>query len=385
VAGELRSVGLNALFLDPGVSGGTETYLRQLVPALAAEYPHVRFSVVTTRSGARELRAVGWADFVTLHQLPTEDTQRLRRVLAEETLLPALAAKQRWQLVHSLANRAPAALAQASVLTLHDLISYHAKGMSPWIAVPARLTTRLGVRRADAVVALTSTAAEDICHEFALDHSRVSVVPHGVGRPAEIEPPPGDEIRRRFELDGARVVLCVAAKRAHKNQELLVRALPLLPADVRVVCAGQDEGYERRLRELSRELGLEDRLRLPGYVPDEELEGLWRVAGCAAFPTLAEGFGLPVLEAMERGKPVACSDIPVLREVAGDAARYFEPHDAKGAAAAIGAAIGDEQLARAGRERAARFSWPAAARATFAVYERALARRQHPSGASSHR
>src|SRR5439155_1464621 len=92
------------------------------------------------------------------------------------------------------------------------------------------------------------------------------------------------------------------------------------------------------------------------------------------FPTLAEGFGLPVLEAMQRGRPVACSDIPVLREVGADVPFYFDPGDPASAAQAIGAAMFDgDERAEAARRRAATFSWPRAAEGTFAAYERARA------------
>jgi glycosyltransferase involved in cell wall biosynthesis len=175
-------------------------------------------------------------------------------------------------------------------------------------------------------------------------------------------------------LENSRVVLCLAAKRPHKNQALLIRALEELPSDVRVVCAGYDDGYEEELRALAAELGMTDRVRLPGYVDDADLEALWKVADCAAFPTFAEGFGLPVLEAMHRGVPVACSDIPVLREVAEPAALFFDPRTPHSAAEAIAEALGNLRLANAGRRHAARFSWEAAARSTFEVYERAARR-----------
>jgi glycosyltransferase involved in cell wall biosynthesis len=121
-----------------------------------------------------------------------------------------------------------------------------------------------------------------------------------------------------------------------------------------------------------RELALDDRVRLPAYVPDEELESLWRLADCAAFPTLAEGFGLPVLEAMARDVPVACSDIPVLREVGGDVPFYFDPHDPAAAARAIEAAMADGEAVERGRRRVGEFSWERSAERTLDVYERAL-------------
>jgi glycosyltransferase involved in cell wall biosynthesis len=165
----------------------------------------------------------------------------------------------------------------------------------------------------------------------------------------------------------------VAAKRPHKNQELLVRALASLPADVAVVLVGHAEPYENELRRLAAELGVARRVHLLGYVTDSDLEGLWRAAACAAFPTLGEGFGLPVLEAMQRGVPVACSDIPVLREVGGPVPHYFPPHEPEAAARAIQDAWSDAAAAAAGRARAAGFTWEAAARGTWEAYERALA------------
>ncbi len=121
------------------------------------------------------------------------------------------------------------------------------------------------------------------------------------------------------------MVLSLGAKRPHKNQALLVRALPHLPEDVRIVLAGHAEPYEATVRGLAMELGVADRVVFTEWVDDRALEGLWSVASVAAFPTLAEGFGLPLLEAMARGVPVAASDIPVFRETAGTWPRYFNP------------------------------------------------------------
>ena len=121
---------------------------------------------------------------------------------------------------------------------------------------------------------------------------------------------------------------------------------------------------------------VQDDVRLLGFRPAEELEGLYSLAKGVVLPSLYEGFGLPVLEAMTRGVPVACSDIPALQEVAGEDALHFAPTDAPGIASAIERLLGDtqlaEQLAAAGRRRAALFSWARAAEATLSCYRRAL-------------
>jgi glycosyltransferase involved in cell wall biosynthesis len=228
-------------------------------------------------------------------------------------------------------------------------------------------------RRADSLLAPSAATRDEICELFHLDPATVAVVPHGAGRPPGVEPVPKAELRERYALDGARVVLCVAAKRPHKNQGLLLRALEHLDDDTVVLLAGHAEPYEGELRAQAARLGVEDRVRFLEFVPDAELEGLWRLAECAAFPTLGEGFGLPVIEAMARGVPVACSDLPVLREVGGDVAHYFTPDDPVAAAAAIEAARADAEARMAGPQRAARFSWEESARLHWEAYDRALA------------
>ncbi len=143
---------------------------------------------------------------------------------------------------------------------------------------------------------------------------------------------------------------------------------------MRVLLAGHPEPYEDELRALAGELGVASRIVFTGYVSDAEREGLWRMAACSAFPTLGEGFGLPVLEAMAHGVPVACSELAVLREVGGEIPHYFDPADPAAAARAIGAALHDSSARITGPERAGEFTWQAAARGTHESYLRALPR-----------
>ena len=371
-------IGLAALFLDPGVSGGAETYLRNLVPALVSLRPDLRFELATTRRGAAALAAEPWAEEVTLLRLPCDDDQAIRRTLWEAAGLSAMARRRGWRLMHSLSNRGPRTMPCAHVITIHDVIFFHHATMG-WISDRGmRWVVRRAGRGADAVIAVSEVAADDIALTLGIDRQRVTPIAHGAGRTAA-GGPPVEGAAARYGLTGGRVVLCVAAKRPHKNQALLVEALARLPGDVVLVLAGHDEGYGVELESRARAAGVWDRVRLLEYVPDDELEALWSLAACAAFPTRAEGFGLPVLEAMQRGVPVACSDIPVLRQVAGDAARYFDPHSAGEAADAISACLDDPGTATRGRERAAQFSWTRSAEETLAVYERVLADRGNAS------
>jgi glycosyltransferase involved in cell wall biosynthesis len=368
-----RHVILNALYLAPGVSGGPETYLRGLAPALAKEFPNVTLTVLTTPSGAASLRSDGWESFLRIQELPGEDGQRMRRQWAEQALLPRKARTGGAEIVHSLASLAPVYAGARSVVTLHDVTFL----LRPTFG---RVTTwsmggliKIAARGADALITGTVAARDETCAVLGIDPARFTVVHHGHERPADLGATPAAVVRDRYELGGARVVLCVAAKRPHKNQELLIRAAPMLEEDTVIVLAGHSEPYEEKLRSLTEELGLASRIRFVGYVSDEDLEGLWGVASCAACPTLGEGFGIPMIEALAHGVPVAASDLPVLREVGGELPRYFDPHDPADAARAIGAALSDTTTPREGMARAAQFTWSAAARGTYAVYERVLA------------
>ena len=368
----VKSVALNALFLEPGESGGPETYLRELVPALAREYPEVRLVVFTTGRGRSALSRDGWGDFADVRSLPTEEHRRVRRQLCEQLALPVAARRVGVELLHSLANTGPLhGPGLAKVLTLHDVIFAQ-------LATFGRATTwglnrvALGAaRRADSLITASASARDEICSVLRLDPARLTVVPHGVGPVPRADPADEAVVRAKLGLERRRVVLCLAALRPHKNQGLLVRAAGSLPDDVAIVLAGHQEPYVERVKELASELAVTDRVRVAGYLDDPELERLWSMADCGVFPTLAEGFGLPIVEGMARGVPIACSDIPVLREVGGDVPRYFEPHDPAAAAAAITASLGDRERGRLGVERASRFTWSDAARGTMEAYERA--------------
>jgi glycosyltransferase involved in cell wall biosynthesis len=184
-------------------------------------------------------------------------------------------------------------------------------------------------------------------------------------------------VRERHGLDGRRVALAVATNLPHKNLPILIGALSAMHPEGRPVLVLAGHGTDDpRLQMQAAAAGLADDVRTLGACSIQELDGLYAVADCLVLPTLHEGFGLPVLEAMARSLPVVCSDLPALREVAGDAAVYFDPRVPAEIAQALERVLGDTALAsrlrRLGSARAGKFSWQAAAERTLQSYLAAL-------------
>jgi len=189
-----------------------------------------------------------------------------------------------------------------------------------------------------------------------------------------------DAVRRRLNLGPEPVVLSVAGKRPHKNLHGLIRAWALLPAPrPLLVLPGSANAYEVQLRALAGELGVQESIGFLGWVADEDLDDLYAIARCVVLASFEEGFGLPVLEAMARDVPVACSDVGALSEVAGDAALLFDPHSPATIAVAVARILAEPELAAdlvaRGRERCRQFTWRRTAEATLGSYRRALAAR----------
>jgi glycosyltransferase involved in cell wall biosynthesis len=216
---------------------------------------------------------------------------------------------------------------------------------------------------------LSESAKADIVRFLGVPSDRVDVTYLGPGIADDVAPAPEDELRNRFDLGDGPVVLSVSAKRPHKNLERLFAAIERV--DAVLLVTGYATPFETELRQKAGK-----RVRVAGWVSDEALAGLYDLSTCLAFPSLAEGFGLPVLEAMRRGLPVVCSNASSLPEVAGDAAIYFDPTDTEAMASALQHVLSDAELrarlTAAGRRQAERFSWEATARATLASYDRAL-------------
>ena len=364
-------VAYNLLHLVPGETGGAEVYARRLLPALREADPQLRQTVVVGPPAANE----DWGEGVTVIPLRFDPRSRPRRVLAEQTLLPRAVRRSGAKLLHNVFNTAPAASHVRQVTTIHDLIHrrYPERGLT---ARGVPVMVGLAARRSARVLTVSEASKTDIVRFLDIPGDRVDVAPNGPGLAEDAAGPPADEIRRRFDVGDAPLVLCVAPNLAHKNVPRLVEAMVRIP-DAVLVLPGYETGRDAALDALAEEVGVAPRLRRPGWVDESTLDGLYRAADCFVLPSLAEGFGLPVLEAMLRGTPVACSNATSLPEVAGDAALLFDPEDVEAIAVSVGRILDDGELAdrlrAAGRERARRFTWSESARRTLHCYRRTLA------------
>jgi glycosyltransferase involved in cell wall biosynthesis len=370
-------VGLNALHLVPGETGGGEIYARRLVPALVEAAPEIELVLFAGREAAPALGQEGWAEAVEVVRIPVRARSRVRRVLAEQTLIRRAVRRARVELLHNLFTTAPAFPGVPQVTTIYDLIyqrypethgGLRARGLE--VLVP------LAARRSRRILTLSEATKRDIVERLGVPGDHVDVTYAGPGMAEDIEPIGEGELRHRLELGDAPIVLAVTAKRPHKNVERLIDAFGRLEDQHTVLLVvGYATAFEPDLRRRADSLG--DRVRFTGWVDDAMLEGLYRAATCLVFPSLAEGFGLPVVEAMRRGLPVACSNATSLPEVAGKAAVYFDPTDTNAIARAVESILADSELRQrlraAGLVQAAKFSWGATARTTLAAYERALA------------
>jgi glycosyltransferase involved in cell wall biosynthesis len=225
-----------------------------------------------------------------------------------------------------------------------------------------QLVTGMVLRRAAAMTAPSRASLAEIRRHYPTAPNP-TLVPNGVDvKPfGQVTATAVAAARDRYQLPPV-FILAVGAHRPHKNHEVLVRALASVPDHVELVIVGYfDRSFHDPLPGLIAELGLESRVKLVPDVADEWLPAVFRAASVFAFPSLAEGYGLPVLEAMAAGVPVVMSDIEVLAEVAGQAALMVPPRDAASWAAALMAVLGDPalsgRLTEAGRAVAAAASW----------------------------
>lgn len=379
-------VGLNLAYLVED-SGGSGTYARMLVPNMLEADPTLELSAWIGTTAPDWLMREPWAERVRWIRLPVRGIGSPWHIWHELVGIGLDARRRGIEVVHGLANLAPVVHpGVATVTTILDVIwVHHPEAVTLLFRTMGRTLTPSVGRSSSRIIAISEAARDDIAATLHLDVEKFDVTPLGVlPPPASPRVPDPRAVRERLGLGPEPIVLCVAAKRAHKNLHGLIRAIALLgDTPLQLVLPGSHNDYERELRALALELEVQERVRFPGWTSVADLEDLYRVAACFVLPSFQEGFGLPVLEAMARGVPVACSDNSSLPEVSGEAALYFDPHEQSQIAAQIARLLADEQLARTlverGRRRCELFTWRRTAELTLDSYRRALA----PAGAIS--
>lgn len=366
-------IGVNALFLIPGRVGGTEIYLRSLLAALAETDTANEYRVFVNRE--TETGLVPARPNFRAVQTGISAVIRPARILYEQFLLPFEAG--RLDVMLNPGFTAPALASWPQVTVFHDLQHVRHPEHFRWFDLPAwRFLLWLSARGSSRLIAVSESTRADLLHCYRIAPERVTVVPHGV------EP-------TFFELDRSATepyVLCVSTLHPHKNLDRLVRVFARFRAEhppLRLVIAGLRGFYSRQLERTIAACAAQDFVELTGWIPRPRLLELFARARAFVYPSTFEGFGMPVLEAMAAGVPVACSSIAPLREVAGESAVFFDPGDDQAMLAALHSVTCDEavssRLARGGPERARRFCWRRAAEETLAVVAAAASTRRPPT------
>jgi glycosyltransferase involved in cell wall biosynthesis len=355
-------IGVNALYLIPGGVGGTETYLRALLNALAEIDGVNQYFIFTNRETGPDL--VPKRPNFTHEPQGVRATNRPARLLWEQTMLPIRVARLRLDVLLNPGFTAPVLCGCPQITVFHDLQHKRHPEYFRWFDLPAwSFFLYWSARISCLVLADSDATAADLHRFYRLPAARVRTVPLGVTSDF-------------FELAARRkpepFLLAVSTLHPHKNLDGLLRAFAEFRKrrlDYRLIVTGIHGFFTAELKALRDQLGLGDSVEFPGWIPREDLRGLYARARAFFYPSKFEGFGLPVLEAMAAGVPTACSSIEPLAGIAADAALTFDPYDPGAIAAAMERLVSDDvlraRLAEAGPRRAAQFPWRETARLTL--------------------
>lgn len=369
------NIGIDAHMLGQNETGN-ETYILELVRHAPRHAPAHQFFVYVEHPDAAPEQARAYPN---VRVVPLKTHSATARLAWE---LPRRAAADALDVLHISYNAPPHLPRQcALVVTIHD-ISFETH--PEWF--PARLrwflkaSVRRSARAAQQVITVSEWCRSELLKTYRLAPERISVTYEAASEAFHPNPERGavDAVRAKYHT-GAQFILAVGNVQSRKNHLRLLEAFVLARAQGlthKLVLAGQAHWQADSVLRAARALG--DAVVVTGYVPAADLPMLYNAADVFCYPSLYEGFGLPVLEAMACGVPVITSNVTALPEVAGDAAWLLDPHDVNGLARALYVTARDEQrkneMRTRGLARAKQFSWARLAEQTIAVYERAARR-----------
>lgn len=357
-----------------GARGGTETYAREICQRLPDASPDSSFVALTGRAGASRVR-----EFFpgAVRVVPWVGADRVSWAAGEVLTVNAIAHRLKADLLWNPANFGPIRAGTARVTTVHDVIYHHAldAGGVQAIARTSALLMTQTARTADHIITGSHTAATELEQRMGIMGAKVHVIPHGTSAPLPVDNPWAVLTPLGIPRDRP-LVLSTGNRLLHKNFAGLLAAVATIPADERPLTVITGGGENDPLHETVAHHGLQADVVLPGWVTSTQLEALYAAASVYACPSLSEGFGLPVLDAMRRGVHVVANDVDVLREVGGPIATYADATNPTDYGGALRSALASPHAdrAQAGRERAALFTWDRSAAATAAVFATALNR-----------
>jgi glycosyltransferase involved in cell wall biosynthesis len=336
-------IALDATYSIGDALSGVGVYSKHILGGVAASHAESRF--LFCYRPHRYGRALG-------QKLPSNCA---RFLLHDRFHVPSRA-----DIFHGLNQRLPEKRMKRAVSTFHDLFVMTGEYSTPEFRSRFSEQARQAAERSDLIITVSQFTADQAAALLNVERSRLRVVHHGVDWPTATAAVPRENI-----------VLNVGAIQERKNTSRLVEAFERMPRDWRLVLAGSSGFGAARILERIRGSGARDRIDVTGYLTEEDLERLYARASIFAFPSLDEGFGMPVLEAMARGVPVIASNRSALPEVAGDAALLIDPIDTQALATAMQRLIDPHErdaLTQKGLLRAAEFTWNSTAEKTWAVY-----------------
>lgn len=354
-----------------GSKGGIETYARELYSALRGTD---RFTFTALASTELAAAKPDWFPGRVVDSGVSGDIAGLNRVrwsLAELFGVSRWARRLDADLIHCPSLLGPRRPPVPSVVSMHDLLYWtNPEHMpSPLFVKPAQWMESMAAKGATRMITISQSSARDIDTHLRFPRERLDIIPlAGSVR---------ESAARLRTGTPENMILATGNRLGHKNWGSLIRALPLVPEDVRPRLVITGSKGDDPLIPIVDEVGMQDWVDLRGWVTNDEMDRLLASAAALAIPSFHDGFCLPALDAMLIGLPVLLSDIPVYREVGGDAAIYVDPHSLESIAEGMTVVATDpERMARAaelGRAQAARFSWEATAARTLDVFDEALA------------
>lgn len=356
---------------------GIGTYVRRLVEELAHLDQENDYVLIVGPDGREAL-----PELPTRFRFSTESARVYS--LREQASLSLHLARLRLDLFHATHYVLPLWVPSRTVVTIHDIIHLLYPEFLPnrFALLYAQRMVRRALGRAERILTVSHTTRRDLGRYFSLGMERISVIYNGVEESYRQRLAPDVLAGRLAELGlSSPYLLFVGNPKPHKNVNRLLeayaQALRLRPFEAPLVIVGNDASAGERIRLRSEYLGIGDRIRVLGTVPSESLPVLYQGATLFLYPTLYEGFGLPVIEAMASGVPVVTSNSSALKEIAEGYAHLVDPLDVGAIAEAIAHCMSEPEhlvsLAKLGIRRAEQFSWKEAAGRTLEVYQRVLA------------